>query len=86
MFRQLGCDIVGMTSAPEVFLAKEAGLCYASICFVSNMAAGMQARVSHMEVEQVASRIASVIRTIVSQSIVKMKNMESCTCRRKCEG
>lgn len=86
MFRQLGCDIVGMTSAPEVFLAKEAGLCYASICFVSNMAAGMQTRVSHIEVEQVASRIASAIRTIVSQSIVKMKNMEPCTCRRTCEG
>jgi 5'-methylthioadenosine phosphorylase len=84
MFRLLGGDIVGMTSSPEVFLAREAGLCYASICFVSNMAAGMQARVSHEEVEEVASRIASVISEIVSQSIVRMRTIEPCSCRTSC--
>lgn len=31
MFRGWACDIVNMTTVPEVCLAKEAGLCYASI-------------------------------------------------------
>ena len=31
LFRSWGCDIVNMTTVPEVCLAKEAGLCYASI-------------------------------------------------------
>lgn len=31
MFRAWGCDVVNMTTVPEVCLAKEAGLCYASI-------------------------------------------------------
>lgn len=31
MFRGWSCDIVNMTTVPEVCLAKEAGLCYASI-------------------------------------------------------
>ena len=31
MFRTWSCDVVGMTVVPEVCLAKEAGLCYASI-------------------------------------------------------
>lgn len=31
MFRSWSCDIVNMTTVPEVCLAKEAGLCYASI-------------------------------------------------------
>jgi 5'-deoxy-5'-methylthioadenosine phosphorylase len=35
-----GCHIVGMTGMPEAALAKEAGMCYASIAVVANMAAG----------------------------------------------
>ena len=31
MFRSWGCDVINMTTVPEVCLAKEAGLCYASI-------------------------------------------------------
>ena len=35
-----GCHIVGMTGMPEAALAKELGLCYASIGVVANWAAG----------------------------------------------
>lgn len=31
LFRSWGCDVINMTTVPEVCLAKEAGLCYASI-------------------------------------------------------
>lgn len=84
MFRLLGCDIVGMTGAPEVFLAKEAGMCYASICFVSNMAAGIQTRVSQKEVEEVASKLISTISAILSQSISRLSDTEPCTCKTSC--
>lgn len=81
MFRLLGCDMVGMTGAPEVFFAREAGLCYASICLVSNMAAGMQARVSHEEVREVASKVMPTIEAIVSQSIARLSDAERCKCK-----
>jgi len=81
MFRSLGCDLVGMTGAPEVFFAREAGLCYATICFVSNMAAGMQPEVSHKEVEDVASKVVSTMIAIVSQSITQLRNVEPCRCK-----
>jgi len=81
MFRLLGCDLVGMTGAPEVFLAREAGLCYAAICFVSNMAAGMQAQLTHKEVEEVGSRIISTMTAIVSQSIARLDDAEPCRCK-----
>ena len=42
MMRKWGADVVGMTSVPEVVLAKELGLCYASVGFVVNMATGME--------------------------------------------
>ena len=35
-----GADVVGMTGMPETALAREIGLCYASIAVVSNPAAG----------------------------------------------
>ena len=86
MFSLLGGDVVGMTSAPEVFLAREAGLCYASIAFVTNMAAGMQNQISHREVEEVASKVVPVIRSILSRSIQMMSNMESCHCSERSLG
>jgi 5'-methylthioadenosine phosphorylase len=36
IFRQLGCDIIGMTSSPEAFLAREAEVSYASMAYVTD--------------------------------------------------
>ncbi len=36
-----GCHIVGMTGMPEAILAREAGLDYAAVCPVGNLAAGI---------------------------------------------
>jgi 5'-methylthioinosine phosphorylase len=39
--RRDGCTLVGMTGMPEAALAREAGLEYAAICPVGNLAAGL---------------------------------------------
>jgi 5'-methylthioinosine phosphorylase len=44
-----GCDLVGMTGMPETAIARELGLCYASLAFVVNWAAGKGADVIRME-------------------------------------
>jgi 5'-methylthioadenosine phosphorylase len=36
VFRQLGFAIIGMTAAPEAFLAREAGMCYATMAHVTD--------------------------------------------------
>jgi len=41
MLRKLGADIVGMTVATEAILARQLAMCYASICFVQNLAEGL---------------------------------------------
>jgi 5'-methylthioadenosine phosphorylase len=43
-FKLLGGDLVGMTLAPEVFLARELELCYAALCYVVNFAEGIKDR------------------------------------------
>jgi 5'-methylthioinosine phosphorylase len=40
-FQNDGCTIIGMTGMPEAALAREAGLEYAAICPVANLAAGL---------------------------------------------
>jgi 5'-methylthioadenosine phosphorylase len=42
LLAQAGAELVGMTMAPEVFLARELGLKYASLCWVSNYATGVE--------------------------------------------
>lgn len=44
-----GCDIVGMTGMPEASLAREAGLNYACLALVVNMAAGRSDGIITME-------------------------------------
>ncbi|MFH0963555.1 MAG: MTAP family purine nucleoside phosphorylase [Planctomycetota bacterium] len=39
-----GGDLVGMTLAPEAFLAKELEMCYAAACYVVNYAEGVRER------------------------------------------
>ena len=41
MMNLMGSDIVGMTNVPELVLAKELGICYASISFIVNMRTGL---------------------------------------------
>ncbi len=43
-YQQSGADVVGMTLIPEVFLARELELCYASLCYLTNYAEGLKPR------------------------------------------
>ena len=80
MFRQLGCDVVGMTGAPEAVLARELEMCYATLCFVSNMAAGMQKRLTASEVAEAARERMPVIQQILRETIKNLPADRSCPC------
>ncbi len=47
MFRQWGADIIGTPLVPEVVLAREAEICFASIAPIINFGAGLAAAVQH---------------------------------------
>ena len=42
--RVLGADLVGMTLAPEAFLAREKEICYSPFCYLTNYAEGVKPR------------------------------------------
>jgi 5'-methylthioadenosine phosphorylase len=44
LYHSYGADLVGMTLAPEVFLARELEMCYAAVCYLTNFAEGLATR------------------------------------------
>ncbi|PMB75189.1 MAG: 5'-methylthioadenosine phosphorylase [Candidatus Bathyarchaeota archaeon] len=82
MFRRLGCDIVGMTGVPEAVLARELEMCYATLCFVSNMAAGMQERLTPSEVSEVSKQIMPKMEQILIETVraLPLERGKNCPC------
>lgn len=50
MYRSFGADVIGMTNVPEVFLAKEAGMSYATVAMVTDYDCWKE---EHCTVEQI---------------------------------
>jgi 5'-deoxy-5'-methylthioadenosine phosphorylase len=60
-----GCTLVGMTGMPEAALAREAGIPYAAVCPVGNLAAGLADRALEFgEVIRAAEPRARTIRNL----------------------
>ena len=82
MFKQLGGDLAGMTSVPEVVLAKEAGMCYANISMVTNFAAGIsKTALSHAEVLEAMEVISGNISKLIMTILAKLPVESDCNCK-----
>lgn len=51
-----GVDVIGMTGVPEAVLARELGLCYASVALVVNFGAGVTSDAVHFDKEARVAR------------------------------
>ena len=56
--RNAGCHLVGMTNIPEVFLAREAQICYATIAIVTDYDCWMDDPSAHASVSAILERYA----------------------------
>jgi 5'-methylthioadenosine phosphorylase len=67
MFQQWGANVINMTSCPEVMLAKELGIPYASIALVTDYDCWREeVGVSHVDVESVIKMFLSNIKKLVA--------------------
>lgn len=83
MFSQLGGSVIGMTGVPEVVLAREAEMCYASINMVTNMGAGISTtQLNTQEVFDVVGTMNDNLQELLKRIVVKYKNTtdEVCPC------
>ena len=87
MLEKLGADIVGMTGYPEVVLARELTMCYASLCVVANPAAGIAGyRLTSDEVINLMKQKEKEIKEIVVEFIKRLPEERTCGCDKVLEG
>ncbi len=73
-------DVVGMTMGPEAVLAREKGMCFASVCLVCNMAAGLQRKLPAGEIVLVYKKKEPLVSKILHQTIQSLDEKHPCDC------
>lgn len=82
MFSKLGGDLVGMTNIPEVLLAREAEMCYATVSMVTNFAAGISTQpLTHAEVLETMAANTENIKKLIMATIEQLQPDTDCTCK-----
>ena len=71
--RQVGCDLVGMTNIPEVFLAREAQLCYATIGISTDYDCWLDDPEHHVSVADVIERFGASLEKAKSLLLELLK-------------
>jgi 5'-methylthioadenosine phosphorylase len=80
-YERLGGDLVGMTSVPECTLAKEAGLCYATISMVTNFAAGISpTHLTHEEVLEIMAENSQHVKDLIGAALAAIPAERPCRC------
>jgi 5'-methylthioadenosine phosphorylase len=74
-------DVVGMTLVPEVVLAREKGICYASLCLVCNMAAGLQRVLSAEDIATIVKQRQPLVASLFSSYIDHIDQKKQCSCQ-----
>lgn len=73
MYRTLGADLVGMSTACEAMAARHAGMRVVGVSCVTNMAAGMsKTELNHKEVQETADRVAQDFQTLIYKFIAEI--------------
>jgi 5'-methylthioadenosine phosphorylase len=85
MYAAMGFDVINMTQYPEVVLARELGLCYASLALVTDWDAGLEGQphitaVTQEEVFTVFRHSIEELRDALRRLVELTPAVRSCTC------
>ncbi len=87
VYRHLGFDVVGMTSATEAKLAREAEMCYATVALVTDYDVWFEAEdvTIGMILDNMRANVANVT-AVVEEVLPELAAAGACDCRRALEG
>jgi len=80
LFRQWGCDIIGMTLYPEVVLAREAEICYVIVAMVTDYDVWAEKPVSTAEIVETMQKNASNFKKLIMGALPNMPLETTCAC------
>ena len=81
MLAQLGGDVVGMTGVPEVTLARELRMCYASVTVVVNWGAGLVSQTIDFDAARAAcSQVKQDLLALFADILLDSEPLEPCDC------
>jgi 5'-methylthioadenosine phosphorylase len=80
MFRAWGGDVIGMTVFPECVLAREAGMCYASVALVTDYDVWAERPVDLDEVIRTMSENAHKAKQLFAATIGGLPDGRACKC------
>lgn len=72
MIQKVGGDAVGMSTVPEVIVARHAGMRVVGISCISNLAAGMGETLNHEDVIEVTTKIRSSFKQLIVNLLQKI--------------
>ena len=78
LFRSWGCDVVNMTTVPEVVLAREIGISYAAIALVTDYDCWRENHgvVDQQSVMKVFADNVSRVKTLIEKVVVRIGNQD----------
>jgi purine-nucleoside phosphorylase len=73
MYREMGGDVVGMSTVPEAVAARHMGIKVLGISCITNLAAGMSDEpINHEEVMETGARVAEVFKQLLRRIVSKI--------------
>ena len=76
MYRMLGADAVGMSTAVEAIVARHMGMEICGISCISNLAAGISKNpLTHAEIQETADRVAPDFKKLITESICSIHHV-----------
>jgi purine-nucleoside phosphorylase len=73
MLKRIGVDAVGMSTVPEIFLARSLGMKTVGISLISNLAAGISSvKLSHADVTETGTKVTGCFSELMEQLVLSL--------------